>query len=344
MSERTWEGGFIRKNSRGKDVYFIRRSINGKRYSFSTRCHISSAAHEHLKRFEADPGGYDPGGTPTTNQLLIDLELVREFLTWSRDVQENTPKWISYQKNYLSWWSVGLGDKDLRRLSLGSDILPYLEGWKARNHRIAVLKVFYTWLRTVKHLVKAHEDPMLDTLKVPQSAPGESKRSFSLEDYMKVRKHLEGHWRDGADVLAGTGWHATELVRFVATGVAKESTKTRGCILECPQHKGGGIHRTEVSEEVFSAAKRLLRRGSFDYFKFAKNLKKANKKAFKHIKKVANRPNITPGTFRHSVGDMAVDGGASLAAVSTFLGHKDSRTTRRFYAKHSTPAKVPTLL
>ncbi len=341
MKERTWDGGFIRKNSEGRDVYFIRRSINGKRYSFSTRCHSSASAHEHLKRFEADPGAYDPRGTGG-DELLIDLELVVEFLTWSRDVQENTPKWISYQKNYMAWWSKGLGGKDLKKLSLGVDILPYLEGAKSRAHRIAVLKVFYTWLRTVKHLVKAHEDPMLDTLKVPQSAPGEGKRSFTLEDYMKVRKHLKDHWRDGADVLAGTGWHATELVRFVATGVAKESTKTRGCILECPQHKGGGIHRTEVSQAVFEAAKRLLRKGTFDYWKFGKNLRKANKKAFGRKKK--NVPKITPGTFRHSVGDMAVDGGASLAAVSTFLGHKDSRTTRRFYAKHSTPAKVPTLL
>jgi integrase len=51
-----------------------------------------------------------------------------------------------------------------------------------------------------------------------------------------------------------------------------------------------------------------------------------------------------PGQLRHSVATWAIDAGADPSAVSAFLGHRSTKTTRKFYARHASPAKVPTLV
>jgi hypothetical protein len=55
MPDRRWEGGYIRQDKRGRDVYVIRRKVRGRAYKVSTRCHTARSALEHLARFEADP-------------------------------------------------------------------------------------------------------------------------------------------------------------------------------------------------------------------------------------------------------------------------------------------------
>jgi integrase len=54
-------------------------------------------------------------------------------------------------------------------------------------------------------------------------------------------------------------------------------------------------------------------------------------------------PVFTPGRLRHSVATWAIEAGADPASLAAFLGHKSPRTTRRFYATHASPPKVPTL-
>ena len=44
----TWEGGFIRHDSRGRKVYVIRRMINGRNYKVSPRATTLRAAMEQL--------------------------------------------------------------------------------------------------------------------------------------------------------------------------------------------------------------------------------------------------------------------------------------------------------
>ncbi|WP_395831273.1 tyrosine-type recombinase/integrase [Archangium violaceum] len=57
----------------------------------------------------------------------------------------------------------------------------------------------------------------------------------------------------------------------------------------------------------------------------------------------AGIPPFTPGRFRHSVATWAIEKGAAPASVAAFLNHKSPATTRRFYATHAVPAKIPTL-
>ncbi|WNG41678.1 site-specific integrase [Archangium violaceum] len=52
---------------------------------------------------------------------------------------------------------------------------------------------------------------------------------------------------------------------------------------------------------------------------------------------------MRPGRFRHSVATWAIEKGATPASVAAFLNHKSLAITRRFYATHAVPTKVPAL-
>jgi integrase len=344
MGERPWDGGsgFIRKDAKDRDVYVIRKQIDGKRYKISTRAHSPKAAYEQLARFEADPENYRPRGKVRGVAIYLDAALSADFLKWSRDVQHNTPKWVSEQKYYLAWWGDRLVGCNLRGLSLHDRILPALEKVKTRAPRIAVLKRLYSWLRKVKHSISLADDPTFQTLSVPQAKPAQWKRSKAIpREHIEVAlEHLTGPYRDGLEILAGTGWHVSELVRFARAGEIeplpkRERGEGRG-VLMCPQTKEGSPLRVVVSARVLKAGERLLKRGQLNRENFDLAVKAACR--------AAKIPIFTPGRLRHSIATHAINAGADMAAVASFLNHKSPRTTARYYATHATPAKIPTLL
>ncbi len=58
-----WEGGRKWIGEDGKvAAYYIRRRVGGRRFEVRTPATGESAAHAQLRRFEADPEGYDPAG------------------------------------------------------------------------------------------------------------------------------------------------------------------------------------------------------------------------------------------------------------------------------------------
>lgn len=347
--KRTVDGwpGYILKDSKGRDVFYVRRQINGgeggtgKRYDVSTRCHSLRAALKQLERFEADPENYTPEGPKKREPLRITEKLVQEHLEYCRDVKQNTGHWLNNKKAYLAWWAERLGNLDLRRLSLAEHIKPALSGTAGRAHKIAVLKFFFAWLRKEKHLVALAEDPTVDMLPVPQAKPAQLKKSkvIPAEHYETARKHLVGHWRNALDVQAATGWHTTELVRFAEGGAIEPPPTGAGPdvagVLVCPWHKIGDANRTPVSAEVFEAGKRLREHGHLPYERYCEAVKAACK--------AAGIEPFTPGRFRHTVATHAINSGAPMAAVATYLNHRSPQTTRRAYATLATPGKIPTL-
>jgi integrase len=344
MAERTgtWDGGYIHKDARGRDVYVIRQQVGGKRYEVSTRAFSVRAALDQLKRFQANPEGYDPRGDVRADPIYIDKELVEGFLTYSRHEKENTPKWVREQRKLLSWWSTKLRGVDLRGASLRDAIMPALDRATQRHHKVAVLKGLYSWLRTVKHQLELGEDPTAaGGLKVPQAEDKLAHRgrhgankAVSREQITLVRKHLMGGWRDALDLQAETGWHVTEVQRFTSRGDIELATPAQreagvaGVLIV--QHKSGAQHRTGVSAKTLEVAQRLRKRGAFSTEWYHRAVKAAGKAA--GLKKP-----FGPGVMRHSVATWAVDEGHDLAMVSTFLGHRSPLTTRRFYATHATP-------
>lgn len=342
----TWEarGGRVRFDAKGRPVYVIRKQIGGRRYEVSTRRHTLAAALGEWEKFERDPEGYSGAGDPGAVPLFLDNDLSEKFLRWSLREKQNTAEWVSKQRSALAWWMEKLGSADLRRLQI-RDLSTALEGAPGKRHRIEVIRALYGWLRKQAGTITAHEDPTYGALPVPQAVPAQwtKARAFPREHYLLAREHLVGPYRDALDVLAGTGWHVTECMRFANSGAieplprAMKVENGAAGVLICPRHKSGDTHRTAVGAEVLEAAQRLRDRGwpSDSKFPFYQAVESACV--------AAKIPPFSPGAFRHSVATWALERGSDPAAVAAFLGHRSPATTRRFYATLATVPKVPTL-
>lgn len=331
----TWPGGHVHVAADGRKTYVIRKRIGGKRHTVSTRCTTLRAAMVELERFEADPAGYEPGGVKKRETLPITDELAVQFLRWS-EAEGNTAKYLAGQKRCLLWWRDVLKGADLRTCG-GGPIRTALVGTRSKQLKIATIKRFCGWLVREVELLRRDEDPT-ETIMVPQSKPEQWKREKAIprEEYERVRGMLGQKWLDAIDLLAGTGWHLTELDRFAAGGeVLPAQREGEAAILVCPRAKSGAPLRTAVSAEVEAAARRLRELGSIRGDSLYHAIKKACARA--------GLPQVKPGSFRHSVATWAIEAGADPAAVAAFLGHASPATTKKFYATHAAPKKVPTM-
>src|SRR5207249_9558290 len=125
-----------------------------------------------------------------------------------------------------------------------------------------------------------------------------------------------------------TGWHVTEVQRFVNAGEIDEPTpeqRERGVAgVLTVVHKCGDRHRTDVSAKTLEAERRLRERDGFSVEWYHRAMKSACKVA--GLKKAER---FGPGQLRHSVATWAVDSGVDIASLPTFLGHRRPLTTKR---------------
>lgn len=154
-----------------------------------------------------------------------------------------------------------------------------------------------------------------------------------------MRVRLTRTYRDALDVLRGTGWHCTELERFARRGeLGPRPPRARpdvaGVLIVV--RKSGEPRRTAVTRRVLAAARRVRARGGICISRLAKAIAAACDEL--------GAERWGPGRMRHTVATWALAHGADPAATAGFLDHRDARTTRRFYAVHVAPRKVPTPL
>lgn len=354
-----WEGGRKWVDADGRVTFYIRKRVGGRRYEVRTPATSERAAHDQLRRFEADPEGYDPAGATPREGLFLTAELVKEYLEYS-EAEGNSAPWRRKKKNILAWWAERLAGIDLRKASLDDDIAPALKrkDATAKHHRVAVIKGLYSWLRTEgvagpdgkPHRIKVAEDPVFGALRAPKGRAAQTIKSKLIprDHVLLVVEQLAAPWRDALLLQAGTGWHTTEIQRFAEAGAIEplpRAAKQEGVagVIVCPMRKSGEPQRTRVSPEALEAAKRLRAHGAFSREWYDRAVKAACA-VVKRPDGEAGIPAFTPGRLRHSVATWAIDAGADPALVAAFLGHRSPRTTRKFYATHSAPAKVPTLM
>ena len=243
---------------------------------------------------------------------------------------------MTKQRAILSWWADQLKGVDLRDASVRDSILPALDRAAGKAHKVAVLKAVYTWLRRERREITLAEDPTAGgglTIPPPRKQHGSGPKAVPREHVELTREHLVGGWADALDLQSATGWHVTEVQRFATEGeieppTAAQKAQAIAAVLMV-EHKSGDQHRTAVDAKTLAAAKRLRDRGGFAISWYHRAVKSACKAA-------GIKP-FGPGVMRHSVATWAVNAGADLAAVSTFLGHRSPRTTKKFYATHATP-------
>lgn len=337
-----WPGGYVHRQRDGRPLFILERKVGKKRYHFSTRCHSLRAAMRQLEIFESNPAGYTPGGHEPEDPLYLTAELLEEYWTWMTEEKGNTRRHANQMHNRLADWIEDLPGVDLRHLTLRDHISPALARRKTcRPARIIALKAFMGWLRKVKHLLTHAQDPTLD-LPVPQAVPEKWKRRKVLDRARALAaiSKLSGAERDCLELRLATGWHQTELERFVRSPESEIATPAQpvpGVLaVLITRHKGGELTRTPLSHpEQLEAAKRMRARG-----KIPRKLNEA-------LAMACRAAEVEPfglGVLRHSVGTWAVEDGASPPQVSEFLGHKDPRTTRRFYLDVAVPTTtVPVL-
>ncbi len=322
-------------------TYYISKMVSSRRYKVSTGAdNLKDALHE-LDRFMADPEGYRPPGERRPGRalpILLNADTASQFLTWSRDEKKNSPKWVHEQKVYLAWWQEVFGSVNLRELSV-EQLLEALNGTKCRAPKIAVIKCLYSFLRKNGfrdadggvHRLAADEDPTLHHLTVPQAKAAQTRRSKVVpkEDFLAALALTEQPYQDALKVLGACGWHTTELERFITDG------SVDGDVLTVPRHKSGHAHRTRVSPEILDAARRLRQNGPVGFWRLVGAVERACKAAGVKV--------FTPANLRHCVATWAVEAGATIEQVGDYLGHRDPRTTARFYTTLAVPGRVPTL-
>ncbi|NTX07007.1 tyrosine-type recombinase/integrase [Myxococcus sp. CA040A] len=333
-----WAGGYIHPQQDGRPLFIIERRVSGHRFHVSTRAHSIRAALKQLERFEADPLAYAPEGDAVDEPLLMTAKLVEEYREYQVSTKGTTPKHAKEMSARLADWIEDLGGKDLRQVTLRDHIKPALAARRTgRPHRIIALKGFYGWLRKEKHLLTSKDDPTLD-LPVPQAVPEKrkKKKAVPFPNVHAAAHHLGQELLDMLTVLAGTGWHVTELERFVRSPESELVRAHRGDTLAVlvTRHKVGEMTRTPVNDpNVLAAATRLREKGTLP--------RRANK-SLKEACAAAKVPAFTFGVMRHSVATWAIELGGLPAVVSAFLNHKDKRTTDRFYADvHVPTVQVP---
>jgi hypothetical protein len=380
----TWAGGYIRYDGKGRPTYYIRGMRQGFRYELSTRTHDERAAHDHLRRFDADPAAYvtwlrgEDGDADAG--LYLDKALRDEFLAWSaaprsEGGKQNSPEWQAYQRRELKWWATRLAGKDGRALDL-RDVtrenvfrvldIPSVHGKRKKQ---AVLKSLYGWLRRHRRGVRIAptEDPLADVPNLPggvaqntMSKYVPTKNVHDVIDALVTRGSIYGH---ALCVQAGTGWHTKELVRFVASGrvdpVPSYVHEPGVTAVLVTKHKSRKEHITKVGRTVEQSARVLLgedapgdlpaldgrARTYRGKGKIRGSISESN--YVKAVRKTCDELGIhrfNPAWMRHTNATHAVQVGTKSEKVGEFLGHADASMVDIHYATKAIPPKVPTIM
>jgi hypothetical protein len=224
----TWSAGRVWIGNDGTRTYYVRI---GGRY-VSTREHTEDGALAWMIREKV---GGAVAAPPLNDQWIA--EYVEHCRTKGQDRQS-----VLAKERQLAEWRERIGVRKTT-LPVLAEISKKMSG--ARN-KVAALKAYFTRLRQQGRVQRQH-DPTLDLAK-PSAPSSDWDRLVPLESHAKVVAELDPRWGDLLVVLLGTGWHVSELLRFVRGG------SIDGDVLVWPRHKSGEPHRTRESEKVRKAA------------------------------------------------------------------------------------------
>lgn len=268
-----WEGGYSlqRADGTGPVVFYVQKKIlkDEPQFHFSVGTSPTQAKLIY-RRVAANPEKYLPNGKLRQAQnggaaVFLDADLIEEFRLYQ--ISKNGPegeKWARESSHRLIDWMERItSTKDLRTLNYHRDLKPMLASWPTmKAARTKAIKTFFGWLKVEKGLIEHHEDPTV-AMRVPQSKAEKTKRR-KVQDFEHVKAVfdvLEQPAKDVLHLLSATGWHVSEVRRFVNEGELLELQNHAEfiAVMLVRQLKSDAIARTGLKlPEHFAVAKRLI--------------------------------------------------------------------------------------
>ena len=379
-----WDGSSWTYYIRRRDPRLGRDSDRrAKQAVISTGAHSEELARIHLDVFEANPLAYDPSRVSVgRGPLLFTHALCAEHLDYLaapilQGGKANTPQHCATVRVSLIWWTKQLGQVNLRSATVEelrakipvADVRDerrtvLQKAPKGRKHKLAAFKHFITWLRRVRgDGLSQAEGPDMSTLVLPQAhghrlklhdpklaLERQRKGQRALEGFPELRKALaaEKRWAwamHALDLQADTGWHTTEVERWVNLGGLVEpmplGRKSEAAALLLTIHKRGQEHRTPVSKAGLLAARALhewtsaregLKHQGWD--PTTKQMRVFDSKPFPRQQyerlciRRCEKDGITkfgPSHMRHAFATPSSGSGHAAKSIGAFLGHREGQ-------------------
>jgi len=324
-----WLGGEIHQGKRGP-VFHIDRWLNGRHYHFSTKCRTERAALKELERFEQSPETYRFTRGDKTNRLEVTPQLIGEYLEWMKR-RDLSAGHIAEHERYLQQFMVAMAGRDLRRIGYPAlrELIEKM-GDTARWNRVKAIKSFASFLRKHKGVLPRGDDPTLDLLN-PIAAPEKTRRKKAMPLHIveyaisKMRPEIA----DIAIVLAATGIHISELIRFHAgegelyepTDWQRDEGVLRSLVVK---HKKGKFHAVAITDEqTLAALQRIRARPAFPH---RSTIGDSDRKVSEEI-----GVKFSMGWLRHSVATWLAMRRVSEQDIANQLGHTTTKMARSTY-------------
>jgi integrase len=383
----TWKGGFIRYNARGEKVFVLQQMEDGVRWKKTLGVITEDAALAERARFQENPEAFcsDRPAEPAQEEdepIYLDAALVTAYMRHASapkedNGRENSQKWMNEKKHLLMWWAEKLVDGegrtlDLRRVKLAKHVLPVLEPEKGKRHKREAVKALYGWLRKTGQITTA-EDPVMSLPvgqgRVAQTEGGKNK-VVPREHVLRVAEHLQNkgsRYGHALVIQAATGWHVTEVARFIAGGEIVKPVPRHlqepgvTAILMGPRHKNGRKHFAKIGERAeFSAGVLLDQRFGLDGPDGTDGRSGFHRGTGKEVGGISIRhyviaihdacdalqiPRFSPAWMRHTNATHALQqAGVTPEDAGKFLGHADGLMAGTVYGPNAVPPKVPTIV
>ncbi len=336
--------GFIRNG-----VYYIERTVHGRRLRPSTGCRTAGAALVEYEKFERDPLHYIPRSQPGNAWAPA----VLDFLHYQRFTQGRSAKYVDEQARYLERWgerkaffaldSFTRDDvegflADLQRGDVTTKLVVARDaeghaledeggepkmvrapapGIYSRNRYLAALTKFMRWAR--EH-GRTKNDPDQRVHQVREPKKKTRKRPVPDAHWQAAAAKLPERWRLAQLVLVGSGIRYGELATMKVEHI--HGAKNGGT-LDVPESKGRVGRDIPVTSAVVDAARRLLALGGVADDGAAQ----MNRRLENACKRAGVRPCYTPHELRHTYATTCLLNGMDLLELQRRLGHADLKTT-----------------
>jgi len=272
--------GFVRNG-----IFYIDRTVHGRRFKVSTGCKTNQAAFAEYVRFEKDPFHYNPRSSAGTTWR----EAVLAFLKYQQFTQGRTEKYVDEQARYLArfgqrkefWGLDSFTQSDIEafladlqtgtvteKLVVARDekgevlldpetgepkkVRAKPPGVYSRNRYLAALTKFMNWARD-HDLTRNDADKKVRQVREPKHK--DSRRPVERERWRATLPFLPEKWQLAQEVLVGSGMRYGELAALTVENI--HGAEAGGSIV-VPESKGRVGRDIPVSKRVLKAAKKLI--------------------------------------------------------------------------------------